>query len=206
MRLGFSAVAEYELRYRANESDVDRLLRMVRWSDPSRVLDLTFGRSGAESMQIDGWVLRLRRENDAVRLEFKSPLNSDWTLWNEVSVRVDSFGRAARILELIGLRPGLLLDRTRRTAVYGGVQSSLDQVADLGAFVELEVLDAVSEEEARRRIRFACSELGLGADHEPAPPYGELLLRALAENPVLKRSHDERIRVALRDPHSRLAQ
>jgi hypothetical protein len=91
-------VAEYELRYRANESDVDRLLRMVRWSDPSRVLDLTFGRSGAESMQIDGWVLRLRQENDAVRLEFKSPLNSDWTLWNEVSVRVDSFGRAARIL------------------------------------------------------------------------------------------------------------
>jgi predicted adenylyl cyclase CyaB len=197
-------VAEYEVRYRAGEFEVERLLRDIRWSESRRVLDITFGPSGAESMQIDGWVLRLRQEDDAVRLEFKSPLNSDWTLWNEISVKVDSLLDTARILGLIGLQPGLLLDRTRRTAVYGGVQLSLDQVADLGTFVELEALDAVSEEDARQRIRAACGELGLGADHEPAPPYGELLLRAFAEDSNLQRSHDERIRNALRDPDSGL--
>lgn len=193
---------EFELRYEIADDDVERVLAAVSWSPPQRVCDLTFGPTGATSMQTHGWVVRLRSVDDRVSLEYKAPLNDEWSAWSEVSVQVDSFAAAARILQLIGLQPGLLVDRTRRKGRHDAVELSLDDLVGVGTLIEFEVNGASpesevdgasSESEARRVIADAAAALGVDLSSGPVRPYGELLLALINQDPQIRDEHDRRV-------------
>lgn len=185
---------ELEKRYSLSEGEYCLLLGQFQWSQPERVCDLTLGMSGPTSMQTHGWVVRLRCTDADTKMEYKAPINPEWTAWSEFSTTVGSFGQCVSILQAIGLKPGLLLDRTRRMAREDGVTLSLDDVKGLGYFVEVEVEAAeASDARALRLIGSMCERLRLAGKPE-AKPYGEILLGRMASDSQLQLRHEALVR------------
>lgn len=186
-------MVEIEQRFKITTEEYDDIVARFDWTAGTRVCDLTFGPSGATSMQTHGWVIRLRQTDDSVRMEYKSPANEEWSAWVEYSITVDDFGHAAKILQSAGLQPGLLLDRVRRTASSDGISLSLDDVRGLGKFIEIEVrTQSASDSEAHEAIARMRDELNL-PEGSAARPYGELLLHRLADDPELRNELDSAI-------------
>lgn len=176
---------ENEKRYRISAEERDRLLMLTKltWSNPGRVTDLTFGLSGATSMQTHGWVIRVRMKEKRTSIQYKAPANDDWTAWEEISTDVDNLASSIKILQKIGLTPGLVIDRERREAFFNGFKLTLDRLFLLGDFLEIEQ----SNENIIKESTFNGIAESLGVDcSEEARPYGELMLNILTENPNAK--------------------
>jgi len=174
---------EIEKRYLLSNEQFNLLLKRdgLNWSKPKKVTDITFGPSGAESMQIDGWVVRLRKKGDACSMEYKAPLNDEWTKWQEIGVEISDLGSCVEILEKIGLKSGLFLDRTRLVAHWKGMEISLDEFAFLGKFVEVESNDPNFDEKDFDEF---VETFNINQDQE-AVAYGILMLEKLKDNPSL---------------------
>jgi predicted adenylyl cyclase CyaB len=169
---------ELEYRFELAEAEFKELAQRMDW-EVSSVTDLTMGPSGATSMQTDHWIVRLRNSDDRVRMEYKAPANSDWSAWVEYGIEIDDLCEAVRLLRAIGLRPGLLIDRVRRTTRNGVVTCSLDDVAGLGYFIELEVdVTETEEREGLALLESTRQEFGL-AKRRSERPYGELMLQRI---------------------------
>ncbi len=118
--------------------------------------------------------LRLRRRSGRVELTYKGPKEGGIVkARREVSVVVDDFEAARELLESLGFSPVVTVRKKRR---YYRVSSenavvTLDEVEDLGCFVEVEVLDG-SEERVLNVIR----RLGLEDYPRTTLSYLELLL------------------------------
>jgi predicted adenylyl cyclase CyaB len=185
---------ELERRYSISDATFSQLQTSseIAWSDAKQVTDITFGPSGAESMQIDGWVLRLRKTETSCELQFKSPANQDWTAWKEISVTVDSASNAVQLLSAIGLRIGLLLDRSRSVGCWRGYKLSLDDFAILGKFIEVEVEANAHSAEAPAFVDFL-DYFGIPNATE-CEPYGLLMLKRLKAEPELGAAVEEYVR------------
>jgi predicted adenylyl cyclase CyaB len=181
---------EIELRFELTAEEFRGYQQEWDWSPETRVRDLTLGPSGAASMQIDGWVVRVRQQGAQARLEYKAPRDAAWSAWLEYSTEVGDFRETVRILSATGLQAGLVLDRTRRTAQDGPVMLALDDVRGLGHFIEIAAeSDAPDDPVARAAIATTQARLGL-TGRPAARPYGELLLRRLQE-PDFQTAHSE---------------
>jgi len=190
---------EVERRFRVSEQEYQSLVNRLDWSPADRVCDLTFGPTGATSMQTDGWVVRLRRTGSGTRMENKAPRNAEWSAWVEYGTSVGSFAETARILLATGLRAGLLLDRTRRVSSSGDATLSLDHVLGLGRFIEIEVEVATTEDaQALKAIKKVQQSLGL-LDKSAERPYGEMMLGRLNSDAAFQAEHDDLIKQALED-------
>lgn len=188
---------EVERRFLLSQQEFESIEAMFDWGPARRVVDLTLGFSGPTSLQTHGWIVRLRRADAGIRLEFKAPRSTDLSSWVEYGTEVSNFPEAARILTAIGLEPGLLLDRVRRSAVDSPVTYSLDDVRGLGLFLEIEVeAEAGREAEADRAIAAARRRLPLAA-RASARPYGELMLHRLEAEPEVRAEHERAIKELL---------
>lgn len=182
---------ELELRFEISAELYEKFVSQLDWSPAERVCDLTLGPSGATSMQTDGWVVRLRRTDQQVRLEYKAPQNAEWSAWTEYGTDVGSFSDTVKILRALGLQAGLVLDRVRRTTRHGHLTLSLDDVRGLGRFLEIEAESSDAEDlEAAAEIAREREVLGL-RDYPEARPYGELMLKRFQSEPEFRRSHDQ---------------
>ena len=186
---------EYERRYRVCSDEFLRVQSSpdIEWSVKTRLTDVTFGPSGAESMQIDGWVLRLRKSNEGVALQFKAPANAEWTAWNEISINVDSAKATIELLQAIGMKTGLLLDRTRTIGYWGKYTVSLDEFALLGQFIEVEINSKFRTGEAPN-FEEVLVHFGLETASE-CRPYGQLMLETLKNNPELRNQVGEYLKL-----------
>jgi len=89
---------------------------------------------------INEW-LRLRVSNDKVELNYK-----DWQPHNEIiktyckeyEIKVSSFEGLQSILEALNFKPLITVDKLRKVWLFNEVEISIDFIADLGAFIELE--------------------------------------------------------------------
>jgi adenylate cyclase class 2 len=91
--------------------------------------------------------LRLREEGGRVALFYKGPkLDPRSKTREELSVAVPDPAAMRMILERLGFRPVAEVRKTRRNFGLGPVEVSLDRVAGLSGYVELEVQDRPVEE------------------------------------------------------------
>jgi len=168
---------EKEHRYRISKSEKDKIYgQFTSWTKPSKVVDITFGLSGATSMIVNGWIIRLRQKEGKISLEYKASLNKESTLWEEYAVAIDSIKEAATILKKIGLKEGLVLDRIRTECVYLKYKITLDDFEMLGTFVEIELLDG------NQSFSNIFEILGI-PEREKEKPYGDIMLDLLLEKP-----------------------
>lgn len=118
--------------------------------------------------------LRLRQEGSGVTLFYKGPkLDPGSKTREELSVEVPDPAAMRLILERLGFRPVAEVRKTRRNFGLGSVEVSLDRVAGLSGYVELEVQD-LPVEEGRSMLLALMKELGLKETERRS--YLELLL------------------------------
>jgi predicted adenylyl cyclase CyaB len=188
---------ELEYRFELAETEFKELAQGMDWA-VSSVTDLTMGPSGATSMQTDHWIVRLRNRDNKVRMEYKAPANSDWSAWVEYGIEIDDLPEAVRLLRAIGLRPGLLIDRVRRTSRNGAVTCSLDDVVGLGYFIELEVdVTETEEREGWALLESTREQFGL-AERPTERPYGELMLERIGLDEAFREQQNKLIEDLLR--------
>jgi len=169
---------EKEQRYKIDD-DAERekiYNKFSNWSEPSEVTDITFGLSGATSMRENGWVIRLREKKNKISLEYKAALNEEFTLWEEHSVAIDSIKEAIKILQKIGLKEGLVLDRVRTECIYQNCKITLDNFILLGTYVEIELLKETDD-------FFDIFKTLDISEREKAKPYGDIMLDLLEKHP-----------------------
>jgi len=76
-----------------------------------------------------------------------------------------SLEEADKILCLLGYRKGAVIDKMRESFRRGEAKAELDTVADLGMFVEVEIMaDEADSVAALERVRALSAELGLAQD------------------------------------------
>lgn len=128
--------------------------------------------------------LRIRRLGPANSLTYKGPrVDATTKTRREIELRLESGEGAAAawggLLEVLGFRPVAEVRKRRRKArvPWQGrlVELSLDEVEELGTFVELELLAAPEDIEAAKACLASLADgLGLGASERRS--YLELLL------------------------------
>lgn len=121
--------------------------------------------------------LRLRRAGARTELTYKGPkLDRETKARREVTVDVGDYEAARALFLALGFRIVADVRKTRSCHPFAGFEASLDEVAGLGTFVELEraLPEGAELEPARAEARAALARLGLGATERRS--YLELLL------------------------------
>ncbi|MES9906375.1 MAG: class IV adenylate cyclase [Sedimenticola sp.] len=182
---------EQEKRYYLTDDEYSAILSSdLNWSESMVVTDITFGLSGATSMQTHGWVIRVRKKGEKIVVDYKAPINDEWSKWEEVAMEVSSFSSALKLFTKIGLKPGLVLDRQRREAKLDRATLSIDDFRYLGKFIEIEVNG--EDEDAQQLLDACIVKLGL-EDKVSQKPYGTLLLEKMDNDTSLKSAIEKHV-------------
>ena len=93
------------------------------------------------------------------------------------SICLGQSSEAQKLLEALGYRPLAVVDKVRRTYRLGEVTLCLDEVTDLGGFLELELLVPGEEqrEAAVARLLALLEALGISRERLSRRSYLELL-------------------------------
>ncbi len=87
---------------------------------------------------------------------------------------------AAQVLESLGCKKVLVLDKKRRIYSFSGLSVLLDKIAGLGSFVELAYeREAASEDAGRKKIAALFARLGIPASRVMEDSYYSLALKKL---------------------------
>ncbi len=119
--------------------------------------------------------LRLRKFGGGAELTYKGPRMSTESAKarEEISLKVDNPLSAQRIVERLGFKEFCVLRKTRNSYLLDKLRVDVDNVDDLGEYVELEILTE-SPERAVQLLDLARKELGL--DKPEKMTYLELML------------------------------
>lgn len=166
---------EIEIKLRVNDlRSLEKKLkeRGCVLSTPIRQLDTVYTRgnnvdvfAGTKEGNI---VIRIRRQDDKAELNLKQQRSGE--LDNiECESKIDDPEAVHQILLLLGWQPQVEVKKIRRKGKLGIYEICLDQVEELGNFVELEKLtaDDADPQEVRGELICALEDLGLSrADEE----------------------------------------
>lgn len=110
--------------------------------------------------------LRIRREDDAVRLTYKGPLvDARSKTRAEHETAIGSAEEMANVLDALGFVPAASVEKTREEFRCRSYTVALDSVAGLGTFVEVEG-EAETEDEIER-VRDGARDLLAALDCDP---------------------------------------
>lgn len=142
------------------EETIRHLNKVANFKYESRQIDYYYNsphRNFVENPQnINEW-LRLRVSNDKMELNYK-----DWqphsenikTHCIEHEVKISSFDAFKSILEALDFKALITVDKLRKVWLYDEVEISIDYIADLGAFIELEYKGVSDNIEIVRELLF----------------------------------------------------
>lgn len=101
-------------------------------------VDLYFSHPGRDFGVTDE-ALRLRRENERTVITYKGPkLDKDTKLREEIELGVEDIDLMSLILERLGFRPVIKIEKRRTVYELQGIHFCLDRLPGLGDFVEME--------------------------------------------------------------------
>jgi adenylate cyclase class 2 len=174
---------EVELKVRAAHGPVRERLSALGAESTGAVTQIdTYYDAPHRDFAATDEALRLRRErrdgDAATRLTYKGPLvEAASKTRREVETTVDDADQLADILDALGFAPAAVVEKERERFAVDDYTVTLDTVADLGEFVEIEREAAESEVESVRegavsRLR----DLGLDPDQQVRTSYLGLLL------------------------------
>lgn len=142
-------------------------------------LDIYFAHPTRDFRETDE-VLRLRIVNGEAVLTYKGPRQRvpEVKARRELSVRVEPWEDMVKILENLGFREIARVRKYREVYTWGIFTISLDEVENLGTFVEVESLtnDPELVEKLRRDMLELLEKLGISTSDVVEKTYLELLL------------------------------
>ncbi len=131
-----------------------------------------------ESSTHRNWVYpRLRiQEGKPLTLTVKKPVSNEMDCV-ENELHVDNAEALTEIMKMFDYLPGVIVKKTRRTTQYKNFEITIDQVENLGSFVEIEqvVEDGNAEEMQKEMFRWAKEVLNLEKDEKIMKGYDVLM-------------------------------
>lgn len=174
---------EVEQKFRLTKENKERIQGMLddRCGETAaiRQVDTAFLLKGSsfKTFQRGDPVMRIRlTENGSVMLTYKRALH-DGEDCVEYELTVDSAEMAKRLLQEVGYMPVVHVDKRRRTYRLGNVLVTLDDVENLGSFMEIEALcaDESGISDAKRAVDRVASEFHMEEEDREFRKYDELL-------------------------------
>jgi adenylate cyclase class 2 len=136
-------------------------------------VDLYFSHP-ARDFGVTDEALRLRRENERTVITYKGPkLDKDTKLREEIELAVDDLDLMSLLLEKLGFRPVIRIQKQRTVYDLQGIHFCLDRLPELGNFVEME-WQGDDLEEGKKKIMELKQKLGLVGNERRS--YLELLM------------------------------
>jgi adenylate cyclase class 2 len=177
------AMYEVELKVRAGHEAVRERLSTLGATDAGAVrqVDTYYDAPNRDFAETDE-ALRIRREEGpdgaTARVTYKGPLvETASKSRREVETGVDDADDLDAILDALGFSPAAVVEKERERYVLDDYTVTLDTVADLGEFVEIEREVPESDLEATRDEAVAhLRDLGLDPDEQIRTSYLGLLL------------------------------
>ena len=184
---------ETEIRVKLTNADYFRLLNENDWDNCDNIVDITYGPNGIDSMDINGWIVRIRQKGINTTVEYKSRVKESNSTWHEITVEIDSAEKMAMLLDKLGLKFGLLIKKQRRTKSYGNIMISLDDVEGLGYFIEAEIVSGTIIESGLDLLNKKLLSFGL-KDIDKADAYGDLLINKINLNKKFKQQYEAKVK------------
>ncbi len=129
---------EKEYRYKISEKNIDLIRNnSVLTKSGQNMTDIVMGYYGFESLSKLGYICRIRQKKSKTIMECKK-LREDGA-WLEKVINLESVGQGYAFLSNMGLKPYLLIERTREERETPYFKIAIDNVSLLGQFVEIEL-------------------------------------------------------------------
>lgn len=139
---------EVEVKYRVSSlEEIEKRLKKLgaKFLGEFRETDIYFQHPCRNMARTDE-ALRLRVVNGECEFTYKGPRSSiGIKSREEITVKIDSVDRMLEILSRLGFRSIARLTKLRCKYVLNNCVISLDQIDNLGSFVEIEALDEVED-------------------------------------------------------------
>ncbi len=102
-------------------------------------------------------VIRIRRKDDKAILTFKTKsIGQTDTLWQDIDIPFDEPDRLEDILMNSGYVYVALVDKVRDSFQYGEIEINIDNVRELGPYVEVEaIVEDEKQSESKKKELFA---------------------------------------------------
>lgn len=144
--------------------------------------NLRKGNKVVKENEITQW-FRIRKTDDETFITFKKDHLKDDNTWfysDEYETKVSDYETAKKIFEALGLIPLIIVDNKKYVFISCNYEIVLEEVKDLGLFLEVELMNLdkkeVDVEEERNKIRVFVDELGIKLSDELNVGKPELML------------------------------
>ena len=133
-----------------------------------------------ENMQLEH-CLRLRNKNNVYSITYKDDVfeNGKWLYSNEYETKIEDIDMLREIFDRLGLKKLLVIDNKKETYKYNDYEIVLEDVKDLGLFMEVEYCtnDDVSIKEIKDDIQKFIDDLSISVSEELNMGKPEMFLR-----------------------------
>ena len=173
---------EVESRVKLSVAEHERLIgelaaRQIVLTTPVLQRDVYFKERGFRD-RVHGpgsAITRIRYTPSEVTLNMKRLTHHDG-VWEEVETRIEDGDVAERIMDAMGAELAVIVQKTRRSGRFGEIEIQIDNVEELGTY--LEVVLQVDEEidQARKSIDQLLRELDIPPDRVELRGYPVILL------------------------------
>lgn len=153
---------EIEIRFRLSEIKKDEIMKLLQnkgWS-PKRTkqIDTYFCSPEFVKQKERPYIVRIRESETKKILTYKSTIING--AWEEIETQVEDAVVIKKILGYLNLESFLVIDKERLTGKVGDIEINIDQIKDLGLYVEFEVISDDVKKGKKRILNFS-SQLNL---------------------------------------------
>ena len=178
---------EKEVRYKINDVQKEKIALLTSaGKKKEKMLDITCGFEGFDSLAKLGYICRVRQKGDRKTLEVKNYSNENECI--EETIKLDKLSTGVNYLKLIGMKPYLYLYRTREIRTYKDLKIVIDELDLLGDYVEIEYQDSNNAEAELEEFRNL-----IGIVNEPADKYGDIVKNLLETDAEFQNKFNENL-------------
>jgi len=121
------------------------------------------------------WIVRIREDGGKRTLTMKT-LTEVLGAWKEYETRIDNAEQTRKMLEAMGLINAFTLNKKRIYGKLGEFEVLLDDVEELGKYLEVALeSDEKEKDKSRERILKLMGEIGINENDIERRGYGEIL-------------------------------
>lgn len=183
---------EILVEVKSSKEDALRVLEKFQYQGIKKTLDVYFSDPLRTDLQPDtsGRLtasFRLREKDGKSSVAYKVDHFNDqeWSHSDEYETTVGDFGNMNQVIKKLGLVELVRIDNEKHTFTTSEYEIVLEEVKDLGLFLEVEKLEQVNDSEiiqTKNQIREFIKNLGLGLGDEQNAGKPELMLRKIGLN------------------------
>jgi len=127
--------------------------------------------------KVNEW-LRIRETSDKITLNYKN-WYPDGIHCKEFETKIEDVTALKKIFETLDFKEIVVVEKLRSVWTYKGVEIAIDDVKDLGSFIELEVENDLDFEEAKKLLYDILKELKAETGEQDFKGYPYLLLKKM---------------------------